>query len=95
MNILKRSNWKDCDAIIVHTKPNNGYESISTSCLNFLGYDTDWKPEGLENKYMALAAIYVPLDGINEKGLCVADLISGDTAVTNQNTEKTDLTIVY
>ena len=86
--------WKDCDAIIVHTKPDNGYESVSTSCLDFLGYDEEWKPEGLENQYMALTAIYVPLDGINEKGLCVADLISGDTAVTNQNTEKKDLTIV-
>ena len=44
--------------------------------------------------FVALAAAYVPLDGMNEKGLCVADLIEldGDTAAVD--TEKPDLTIV-
>lgn len=85
---------KDCVAMIVHTKPDDGYESFSTCCLDFLGFGEDWKPEGMQNQYMALAAIYVPLDGMNEEGLCVADLISGDQEVTHQDTEKPDLTIV-
>ena len=44
--------------------------------------------------FVALAAAYAPLDGMNEKGLCVADLIEldGDTAAVD--TEKPDLTIV-
>ena len=41
---------------------------------------------------MALAAVYVPLDGINEKGLAIADLMVGDDEQTNQKTEKVDLT---
>lgn len=87
--------WKkDCSAIIVHTKPEKGYESISTCCLDFLGFGEGWRPEGMQNQYMALAAIYVPLDGMNEKGLCVADLISGDEAEIHQDTDKADLTIV-
>lgn len=86
--------WKDCDAIIVRTKPDNGYESISTCCLDFLGYGEGWKPEGIKNQYKALAAIYVPLDGINEKGLCVADLISGDAQQIHQDSDKADVTIV-
>ena len=28
---------------------------------------------------MVLAAVYVPLDGMNEKGLCVADLMVNDS----------------
>lgn len=79
-------------AMIIHTKPKDGYESYSTSWLDFLGFGHDWKPEGMPNQYMALAAIYVPLDGINEKGLCVADLVNGDEAQTHQNTDKPNLT---
>lgn len=86
--------WEGTDgcAIIVHTKPMNGYESYSTNWLNFMGFGEGWKPEGFANQYMALAAIYVPLDGINEKGLCVADLINGDNEQTHQQTDKVDLT---
>ncbi len=86
--------WKKCKAIIVHTIPDNGYESISTCNIDFLGFGENWKPEGVANQYMALAAIYVPLDGMNEKGLCVADLINGDEAETHQKSGKTDLTTV-
>lgn len=86
--------WEGADgcAIIIHTKPKNGYESYSTNWLNFMGFGENWKPEGFANQYMALAAVYVPLDGINEKGLCVADLINGDNEQTHQQTDKADLT---
>ena len=86
--------WEKCNAIIVHTVPDNGYESISTCNIEFLGFGEGWKPEGMVNQYMALAAIYVPLDGMNEKGLCVADLINGDEEETHQQSGKADLTTV-
>lgn len=79
-------------ALIIHTVPKNGYASYSTCWLDFLGFGENWKPEGFSNQYMALAAIYVPLDGMNEKGLCVADLVNGDAEQTHQQTEKADLT---
>ena len=79
-------------AMIIYTEPKNGYASYSTCWLDFLGFGENWKPEGMANQYMSLAAIYVPLDGINEKGLAIADLMVGDDEQTNQNTEKTDLT---
>jgi len=85
--------WNDCSIIIVHTKPENAYESISTSCLDFLGCDRNWKPAyKFPDDMITLASIYVPLDGINEKGLYIADLMAGDKQVTAQNTEKPDLT---
>ncbi len=79
-------------AMIIHTKPENGYESYSTTWIDFLGFGEDFVPESMSNRYMSLASVYVPLDGINEKGLCVADLINGDSELTSQNTDKVDVT---
>ena len=83
----------ECSTMIVHTKPNNGYESFSTACLDFLGFGEDWLPDkSITDKFMALASIFVPLDGMNEKGLYVADLMAGDQEITNQSTDKPDVT---
>lgn len=79
---------KDSAVMIIHTKPDNGYESYSTTWLDFLGFGEGFEPENFSEKYMAMAGVYVPLDGINEKGLCVADLLAGDNDTTNQQTDK-------
>lgn len=85
--------WTNCSAMLIHTVPGDGYESLSTTCLDFLGFGEDWEPDGgMMSRMMALAAIYIPMDGMNEKGLCVADLMAGDNEVTHQDTEKIDLT---
>ncbi|MGN0734864.1 MAG: C45 family autoproteolytic acyltransferase/hydrolase [Anaerovoracaceae bacterium] len=85
--------WEECQTMIVHTRPEDGYESISTSCLDFLGFGDEYAPDGsIIERMQTLAAIYVPLDGMNEKGLMVADLMAGDNEETHQNTDKTDLT---
>ncbi len=85
--------WADCDAMLVHVVPKDGYESVSTCCLDFLGFGEGWKPDGsMADKFMALAAVYVPLDGMNEKGLCVADLMVEPGEVIHQDTDKPDLT---
>ena len=84
--------WEECTAMIVHTKHTNGYESVSTACLDFLGFGEDWLPEGMGNQMMALASIYTPLDGMNEKGLVIADLMAGDQEITNQSGKEGDLT---
>lgn len=85
--------WEDCSAMIIHTLPDNGYESVSTACLDFLGFGEDWAPDkSIADKFMSLAAIFVPLDGMNEKGLYVADLMAGDDEITNQSTSFADVT---
>ncbi|MGM9626193.1 MAG: C45 family autoproteolytic acyltransferase/hydrolase, partial [Eubacteriales bacterium] len=85
--------WEECQTMIVHTKPKNGYESVSTSCLDFLGFSEDYVPDGsMIERIQTLAAIYVPMDGMNEKGLVVADLMAGDDEETHQQTDKVDLT---
>ena len=73
-----------CSALTTHT--------ITTFNVEFFGFGEDWKPEGFVNQYMALSSLFFALDGINEKGLAVADLMAGDDAVTQQETGKPALT---
>ena len=85
--------WAECQAMIVHTRPDDGYESISTCCLDFLGFAADYAPDGsMMERMQSIAAIYVPLDGMNSQGLMVADLTAGDDEETHQRTGKTNLT---
>ncbi len=59
--------------LILHTKPANGYASVSTVNLAFLGYSEQNLPkERTINSFLTLAAPYLPFDGMNEKGLTVA-----------------------
>ena len=85
--------WAECQAMIVHTKPKNGYESFSTCCMDFLGFEDGYAPDGsMMERMQGIAAVYVPLDGMNSEGLVVADLMAGDTEETHQQTGKTPLT---
>ena len=34
--------WEECRAMIVHTRPKDGYESVSTCNLDFLGFGEDY-----------------------------------------------------
>ena len=79
--------------MIVHTRPKDGYESVSTCCLDFLGFSEGYAPDGsMMERMQTLAAIYVPLDGMNAKGLVVADLMAGDNEETHQQTDRPNLT---
>lgn len=58
----------------IYTNPDNGYASISTVNLSYAGYSEDNLPSsgiGLNN-FLTLAAPYLPFDGMNEKGVCMA-----------------------
>ena len=78
--------------VVLHTIPDRGYETITTFNVNFYGLGEDYKPEGFANQYQALTGLFFALDGINEKGLAIADLMAGDTIQTHQHTSKPDLT---
>ena len=85
--------WAECQAMIVHNKPKNGYESVSTCCLDFLGFGDSYVPDGsMMERIQSIAALYVPLDGMNSAGLVVADLVAGDNEETRQKNGKADLT---
>lgn len=59
----------------VCTAPENGYASVSTVNLSFAGYSREYLPDGtLFDRFLTLAAPFLPFDGMNEKGLAIATL---------------------
>ncbi|MBO2517170.1 MAG: hypothetical protein CW338_07875, partial [Clostridiales bacterium] len=74
--------------MIVHCNPRDGYESVAHAALNNLGADD---PDSSETARVAcLAAPFVCLDGINEKGVAIA-VLTEDSAPAIQNTGKPKL----
>lgn len=67
--------WEPGNSLIIHTKPDSGYEAVSTCFIAFFTNDTDWAPTGdPSHDATAIGGIYVPMDGMNEKGLYIANL---------------------
>lgn len=58
----------------VYTNPDNGYVSVSTVNLSFAGYGEGNLPSsGISfQNFLTLAAPFLPFDGMNEKGVCIA-----------------------
>lgn len=84
--------WESCQALVVSAEPEKGYASISTVNMDFIQAGAGIDMERLPNEVKTKAALYAPLDGMNEKGLCVSVNMIQDSATIEQNTEKTDIT---
>lgn len=86
--------WQSCEALVVTSKPSQGYASISTVNLGFISQAGGGGLNRLleQNDVRVLAALYAPLDGMNEKGLAVSVNMIQDGASIGQNTDKPDLT---
>lgn len=69
----------------IYTNPDNGYASVSTVNLSFAGCDKENLPtSGIGiNNFLTLAAPYLPFDGMNEKGVCMALLAVPEVQMTN------------
>lgn len=60
-------------ALLLKTKPKNGYASISMVNLAFAGYDETYLPKSLSlSSFLTLAAPYLPFDGMNECGVTMS-----------------------
>ncbi|MBQ9082114.1 MAG: linear amide C-N hydrolase [Clostridia bacterium] len=81
---------------IIFTEASEGrHATISTADLQFVGVDTETGITSLMDKVLSLAAVYAPLDGINDAGVSCGIYMTyqGDkTVATNQNTDKPDFT---
>lgn len=86
--------WQSCNALVVTSKPSQGYASISTVNLGFISQAGGGGLNRLleQNDVRVLAALYAPLDGMNEKGLAVSVNMIQDGASIGQDTDKPDLT---
>ena len=87
--LARNFDYKDAPAIVVWTSPENGYKSIGITDPNVMLCGR--KVDETEYKNRLLAAPYVCMDGINEKGLAIA-VLELKTSATKQNTGKTPIT---
>lgn len=83
--------WDKGPALILHTYPLDGYESVSTCYLPFADPtcgEPDWtfKPA---DKYTAISCVYIPMDGMNEKGLYIANLQNDTDPVMPEEGDET------
>lgn len=85
--------FDDTPILVFKTRPKNGYASISTVDLEYLGFSAQRMPSdvGLLDKALLLASIYAPMDGINEMGVTIS-VLKIDDAPTRQSTGKPGIT---
>ena len=76
--------------LVTFSHPRDGYASIACSDMSHIGYGLDKLPRKFLSRINCLAAIYAPVDGINEKGLCTS-IMALPKQASQQNTEKYDV----
>lgn len=84
--------WNACDALVITSYPKEGYASVSTVNLDFIRQGAGMAGSLLSDDMMVKAALYAPLDGMNEKGLCVSVNMIQDGDTISQDTGKPALT---
>lgn len=86
--------YDDTDTLVIYSEPKDGYASYAVSDLNFFGIGTTdgLAANSLAAKAVMLAAPYICMDGVNEKGVGVGILMLY-TPEVHQDNGKTDLLI--
>lgn len=86
--------WNTCNAMIVEAHPENGYASLSTVNMDFItqGAGSTMGAVMKLEQVQTLAALYAPLDGMNEAGLAVSVNMIQDSTNISQNTGKPGIT---
>ena len=76
--------------MVTISRPKKGYASIAVSDMSHFGYGLEKLPTAFLKRLNCLAAIYAPVDGINEKGLCTS-IMALPKQPSQQETEKHDV----
>ena len=76
--------------MVTVSHPKNGYASIAVSDMSHFGYSLERLPVSFVARLSCLAAIYAPVDGINEKGLCTS-IMALPKQASQQDTPKHDV----
>lgn len=82
----------ECGALVLKTKPMEGYASLFLVNLSYIGITPEKLPLDMNNlSYLLMASPYIPMDGVNEKGLAVG-ILKIRQKPTKQERGKTPLT---
>jgi len=76
--------------MVTVSRPKKGYASIAVSDMSHFGYSLEKLPDSFMKKLSCLAAVYAPVDGINEKGLCTS-IMALPRQASQQDTPKHDV----
>ena len=77
---------RHCGMMILKSEPKNAYASISTLSPDFLLLKPGEKlTDPKYDAFVKTAALYIPMDGMNEMGLCAAVNKIQDDVIINQN----------
>ena len=76
--------------MVTISHPKKGYASIACSDMSHFGYSLEKLPDSFAKKLNCLAAIYAPVDGINEKGLCTS-IMALPKQASQQDTPRHDV----
>lgn len=83
--------WNTCHAMIIQNLPAHGYASLSTVNMDFIKV-SGIRLSSLPDEIQALAGLYAPLDGVNERGLAVSVNMIQDSDTIEQDTDRPDIT---
>ena len=85
--------WNTCEALVMEAHPEHGYGSVSTVNMDFIRQGAGGIGQlFLNDEVRRIAALYAPLDGMNEKGLAVSVNMIQDSSVISQDKGQPDLT---
>ena len=73
--------------MVTVSHPKKGYASIAVSDMSHFGYSLEKLPDSFIASMSCLAAVYAPVDGMNEKGLCTS-IMALPKQASQQETEK-------
>ena len=73
--------------MVTYSHPKKGYASIAVSDMSHFGYSLEKLPDSFIGSLSCLAAIYAPVDGMNEKGLCTS-IMALPKQAAQQDTER-------
>lgn len=76
--------------MVTISHPKKGYASIAVSDMSHFGYSLEKLPDSFLSALSCLAAVYAPVDGINEKGLCTS-IMALPKQASQQDTPKHDV----
>ena len=76
--------------MVTISRPKKGYASIAVSDMSHFGYSLEKLPASFMSRVSCLAAIYAPVDGMNEKGLCTS-IMALPKQASQQDTDKHDV----
>lgn len=69
--LSRNHDWPENPVLILFSHPKNKFSSVSLVELSMLGYTKKSKFTSLKDRANLLYSVYLPMDGMNEKGLAI------------------------